>query len=64
MASRGHSAKKKKDTQIFKPQEESKDPKVDEAMDGQGNIIRNEFTEEKEARAQLFMNPFAQRPQA
>jgi hypothetical protein len=32
MASRGHSAKKKKDTQIFKPQEESKDPKVDEAM--------------------------------
>lgn len=64
MASRGHSAKKKKDTQIFKPQEESKDPKVDEAMDGQGNIIRNEFTEEKEARTQLFMNPFAQRPQA
>jgi len=50
MASRGHSAKKKKDTQIFKPQEESKDPKVDEAMDGQINIIRNEFTEEKEAR--------------
>ena len=43
--------KKKEDTQIFKPQEESKDPKVDEAMDGQGNIIRNEFTEEKEARA-------------
>lgn len=64
MASRGHSAKKKKDTQIFKPQEESKDPKVVEAMDGQGNIIRNEFTEEKEARTQLFMNPFAQRPQA
>ena len=25
--------KKKKDTQIFKPQEESKDPKVDEAME-------------------------------
>ena len=49
MASRGHSAKKKKDTQIFN-QEESKDPKVDEAMDGQVNIIRNEFTEEKEAR--------------
>ncbi len=50
MKSRGHSAKKNKDTQIFKPQEESKDPKVDEAMDGQVNIIRNEFTEEKEAR--------------
>jgi hypothetical protein len=50
MASRGHSAKKKKDTQIFKPQEESKDPKVDVPMDGQVNIIRNEFTEEKEAR--------------
>ena len=50
MSSRGHSAKKKKDTQIFKPQEESKDPKVDEAMDCQVNI-RNEFTEEKEARA-------------
>ena len=50
MTSRGHSAKKK-DTQIFKPQEESKDPKVDEAMNGQVNIIRNEFTEEKEARA-------------
>ena len=39
MTSRGQSAKKKKDAQIFKPQEESKDPKVDEAMDGQGNII-------------------------
>ena len=49
MASRGHSAKKK-DTQLFKPQEESKDPKVDEAMDGQVKIIRDEFTEEKEAR--------------
>ena len=39
MASRGHSAKKKKDTQIFKPQEESKDPKVDEAIDGQVNTF-------------------------
>ena len=50
MRSRRHSAKKKKDTQIFKPLEELKDPKVDEAIDGQVNIIRNEFNEEKEAR--------------
>ena len=50
MTSRGHSAKKNKDTQIFKPQEESKDSKVDEAIYGQVNIIHNEFTEEKEAR--------------
>ena len=54
MKSRGHSANNK-DTQIFKPQEESKDPKVDEAMDGQGNIIRNEFTEEKEARTYCIL---------
>ena len=64
MTSSGQSAQKKKDTQIFKPQEESKDPKVDEAMDCQVNIIPNEFTGEKEARTYLFMNPFAQRPQA
>ena len=40
MASRGHSAKKKKDT-FNNPKEELKEPKGDEAMDGQPNIIRN-----------------------
>jgi len=45
MASRGHSAKKKKDT-FNNPKEESKDPKPDEAMDFQPNIIRNERPEE------------------
>ncbi len=42
MASRGHSAKKKKDIVNSQTREESKDPKVDEAMDCQANIIRNE----------------------
>ena len=45
MASRGHSAKKKKDT-FNNSKEESKDPKPDEAMDFQPNIIRNEKPEE------------------
>ena len=45
MASRGHSAKKKKDT-FNNPKEESKDPKPDEAMDFQPNIIRNERPED------------------
>ena len=44
IASRGHSAKKK---DIFNnSKEESKDPKPDEAMDFQPNIIRNEKPEE------------------
>ena len=42
MVSRGHSAKKKKDTVNSQTREESKDPKGDEAMDGQANVIRNE----------------------
>ncbi len=46
MVSRGHSAKKKKDTVNSQTREESKDPKGDEAMDGQANIIRNERPEE------------------
>ena len=46
MVSRGHSAKKKKDTVNSQTREESKDPKGDEAMDGQANIIRNEKPEE------------------
>ena len=45
MASRGHSAKKKKDT-FNNSKEELKDPKPDEVMDGQQNIIRNEKPEE------------------
>ena len=45
MASRGHSAKKKKDT-FNNPKEELKDPKPGEAMDFQPNIIRNERPEE------------------
>jgi len=45
MAYRGHSAKKKKDT-FNNSKEESKDPKPDEAMDFQPNIIRNEKPEE------------------
>ena len=58
MVSRGHSAKKKKDTVNSQTREESKDPKGDEAMDGQANIIRNEKPEEQAARAALFTNPF------
>ena len=46
MASRGHSAKKKRDTIPIIEKEESKDPKPDEAMDFQPNIIRNEKPEE------------------
>ena len=46
MVSRGHSAKKKKDTVNSQTREESKDSKGDEAMDGQANIIRNERPEE------------------
>jgi hypothetical protein len=46
MVSRGHSANKKKDTVNSQTREESKDPKGDEAMDGQANIIRNERPEE------------------
>ena len=46
MVSRGHSAKKKKDTVNSQTREESKDPKGDEAMDGQANIIRNERPDE------------------
>ena len=46
MASRGHSAKKKKDTVNIQTREESKDPKGDEAMDGQANVIRNERPDE------------------
>ena len=61
MASRGHSAKKKKDTIPTIEKEELKDPKADAAMDGQPNIIRDEKPEEQSARAALFMNPFAQR---
>ena len=45
MRSRGHSAKKKQDT-FNNSKEESKDPKPDEAMDFQPNIIRNEKPEE------------------
>ena len=45
MASRGHSAKKKKDT-FNNSKEELKDPKPDEAMVGQPNIFRNESPEE------------------
>ena len=45
MASRGHSAKKKKDT-FNNAKEKSKDPKPDEAVDFQPNIIRNERPEE------------------
>ena len=57
MASRGPSAKKKKDT-FNNSKEESKDPKPDEAMDFQPNIIRDEKPEESAARAALFTNPF------
>ncbi len=46
MVSRGHSAKKKKDTVYSQTREESKDPKGDEEMDGQANNIRNERPEE------------------
>ena len=42
MVSRGHSAKKKKDTVNKQTREDLKDPKVNEAIDGQANIIRNE----------------------
>jgi len=45
MATRGHSAKKKKDT-FNNPNEELKEPKGDEAMDNQPNIVRNEKPEE------------------
>ena len=40
MASRGHSAKKKKDT-FINQKEELKEPKGDEAMDNKPNTIRN-----------------------
>jgi hypothetical protein len=40
MASRGHSAKKKKDT-FNNLNEELKEPKPDEAMEFQPNLIRN-----------------------
>ena len=46
MASRGHSAKKKKDTFNNLSKEELKEPKGDEAMDNQPNIVRNEKPEE------------------
>ncbi len=46
MAALRHSAKKRKDTVNSQTREESKDPKGDEAMDGQANIIRNERPEE------------------
>jgi len=59
MTSRGHSAKKKKDT-FNNSKEELKEPKVDAAMDFQPNIVRNERPEEQAARAALFTtNPFA-----
>ena len=41
MRSRGHSAKKKQET-FNNLKEESKDPKPEEVMDGQPNIIRDE----------------------
>ncbi len=59
MVSRGHSAKKKKDT-FNNPKEELKEPKGDAAMDFQPNIVRNERPEEQAASAALFTtNPFA-----
>ena len=58
MASRGHSEKKKKNT-FNNPKEELKEPKGDEAMDGQPNTIRNLTAEEQAIRTALFANPFA-----
>ena len=58
MASRGHSAKKKKDT-FNNPKEELKEPKGDEAMDNQPNTICNLTAEEQAIRTALFANPFA-----
>ena len=58
MVSRGHCSKKKKNTVNSQTREESKDSRVDEAMDGQANIIRNERPEEWAARAAFFTNPF------
>ena len=59
MASRGHSAKKKKDT-FNNSKEELKKPKGSAAMDFQPNIVRNKNPEEQAARALLFnTNPFA-----
>jgi hypothetical protein len=46
MVSLGHSAKKRKDTVNIQTREESKDPKGDEALDGQANVIRNERPDE------------------
>ncbi len=51
MVSLGHSAKKKKYTVNSQTREGSKDPKGDEATDGQANIIRNERPEDQAALA-------------
>ena len=54
MVSRGHSAKKKKDTVNSQTRKESKDSNGDEALDGQANIIHNERPEEWATRAALL----------